>query len=144
MRCVQGVSVTTKTEQGLRRLTQRAHSRVHQVCHVIVGFVCFVLILVFHIVIGVGRPTVQREGFTTSTSFHQEDAIPSVKFFSSGCCTPTSSCHRSLNLYPKFLHIFHLENGSFWSLRARDLLCDFRNSDDLLLLSTEAEESRPV
>ena len=31
-----------------------------------------------------------------------------------------------------------------WSLRVRDLLRDFRNSGDLLLLSTESEESRPV
>ena len=29
-------------------------------------------------------------------------------------------------------------------MRVRDLLRDFRNSDDLLLLSTEYEESRPV
>ena len=38
MRCVQGLSVTTEKEQGLRRLTLRACSRVHQVCHAIVGF----------------------------------------------------------------------------------------------------------
>ena len=51
------MSVTTKTEQGIRRL--RAHSRVHQVCHVIVGFhvlcVDVTLDLGFHVVIGVGR-----------------------------------------------------------------------------------------
>ena len=51
--------------------------------------------------------------FETSTSFHHAYAIPSTKFFSSGCCSPTLSCHRQLNLYPKFLHISHRKNGSF-------------------------------
>ena len=110
MRCVQGMSVTTDTEQGLRRLTLRACSRVHQVCHVIVGFHVLRVdvtldILVFTLSL-VGRLTV-------STSFHHAYAIPSTKFFSSGCCSPTLSCHRQLNLYTKFLHISHRENGSF-------------------------------
>ena len=79
MRCVQGMSVTAETEQGLRRLALRACSRVHQVCHVIVGFhvlrVDVALDLGFHVVIGVGRLTVQQEGFirqlhfTTHTQF---------------------------------------------------------------------------
>ena len=72
MRYVQGMSVTTETEQGLRR--QRAHSRVHQVCHVIVKFHVLCVDLGFHVVIGVGRLTVQ---------FHHAYAIPSTKFFSS-------------------------------------------------------------
>ena len=67
----------------------------------------------FHIVIGVGCLTVQQEGFITSTSFHHAYAIPSTKFFLLGSCSPTLSCHRQLNLYPKFLHISHRENGSF-------------------------------
>ena len=54
--------MTAETEQGLRRLTLRACSRVHQVCHVIVGFhvlrVDITLDLGFHVVIGVGRLTV--------------------------------------------------------------------------------------
>ena len=50
--------------------------------------------------------------FYTSTSIHHAYAIPSTKFFSSGCCSPTLSCHRQFNLYPKFLHISHRENGS--------------------------------
>ena len=116
MRCVQGMSVTTDTEQGLRRLTLRACSRVHQVCHVIVGFhvlrVDVTLDLGFHVV--VGRTSHRSAGrFYTSTSFHHAYAIPSTKFFSSGCCSPTLSCHRQLNLYTKFLHISHRENGSF-------------------------------
>ena len=49
----------------------------------------------------------------SSTAFHHAYAIPSVTFFSSGCCSPTLSCHRPLNLYPKFLHVSHRENGSF-------------------------------
>ena len=86
-------------------------------CHVIVGFhvlrVGVTLDLGFHVVIGVGRLTVQQEGLYTSTSFHHAYGIPSTKFFSSGCCSPILSGHRQLNLYSKFLHISHGENGSF-------------------------------
>ena len=102
------MSVTTQTEQKLRRLTLRACSRVTQVCHVIVGFhvlrVDVTLDLGFHVVIDVGRLAVQ---------FHHAYTIPSTKFFSSGCCSPIVSCHRQLKLYPKFLHIAHRENASF-------------------------------
>ena len=49
----------------------------------------------------------------SSTAFHHANATPSVKFFPSGCCSPTVSCHRPLNVYPKFLHFSHRENGSF-------------------------------
>ena len=82
MRCVQRMNVTADTEQGLRRLTLRACSRVHQVCHVIAGFrvlrVDDSLDLGFHVVIGVGRLTVQEEGFYTSTSAY---AIPVQSYF---------------------------------------------------------------
>ena len=81
MRCVQGMSVTTETEQALRRITLRAHSGVHQVCHVIVGFHVLCVDLGFHVVIGVGRLAVQQENFYTSTSFHHAHAIPSTKLF---------------------------------------------------------------
>ena len=62
------------TEQGLRRLYQlRAHSHVPLVCHVIVGFhvlrVDVSLDLGFHVVIGVGRLTVQQEGFVRQLHF---------------------------------------------------------------------------
>ena len=67
----------------------------------------------FHVVIGVGRLTVQKEGFRRQFHLHHAYAIPSTKFFSSGCCSPTLSCHRQLNLYPKFLHISQRENWSF-------------------------------
>ena len=76
MRWEQRVSVTTETEQGLRRPTLRAHSRIHQVCHGIDGFRVLCVDRIFHVVIGVGRLTVQREGFirqlhfTTHTQFH--------------------------------------------------------------------------
>ena len=79
MRCVQGMSVTTKTEQGLRR--PRPHSRVHQVCHVIVGFHVLCVALGFHVVIGVERLTVQQEGFirqlhfTTHTQFQVQSSF---------------------------------------------------------------------
>ena len=61
------MSLTAETEQGLRRLTLRAHSRVHQVCHVTVGFHVLCVDLGFHVVIGVGRLIVQRDVFYTST-----------------------------------------------------------------------------
>ena len=51
--------------------------------------------------------------FYKSTLFHHACAIPNTKFFSSECFSPTLSCHRQLNLYPKFLHNSHRENGSF-------------------------------
>ena len=60
-------------------------------------------------------PTSHRSAgrFYTSKSFHHAYAISSTKFFSSGCCSPTLSCHRQLNMYPKFFHISHREDGSF-------------------------------
>ena len=65
MRRVQGMSVTAETEQGLGRLSQlRAHSRVHVVLRVDVS-----LDLGFHVVIGVGRLTVQQEGFIRQLHF---------------------------------------------------------------------------
>ena len=76
----------------------------------------------FHVVIGVGRLTVQQESFYKSTAFHHAYAIPSTKFFSPGCCSPTLSCHRQLNLYHKFLHISHCGNGSFEVLSLHHLL----------------------
>ena len=111
MRCVQGVSVATETEQGLRRLTLRAHSRVHQVCHVIVGFHVICVDLCFSRCHWCRTSHRSAGRFYMSTSFHHAYAIPSVKFFSSGCCSLTSSCHRPLNQYRKFLHISHHENG---------------------------------
>ena len=67
------MSVTTQTEQELRRPTLRACSRVTQVCHVIVGFhvlrVDVTLDLGFHVVIGVGRLNVQQDGFIRQLHF---------------------------------------------------------------------------
>ena len=40
--------------------------------------------------------------------------------------------------------VYVYERCAGGSVRVRDLLCDFRNFDDLLLLSTESEESRTV
>ena len=63
------MSVTAETEQRLRKLTLRACSRLHQVCHVIVGFHVLRVDLGFHVVIGVGRLTVQQEGFIRQLHF---------------------------------------------------------------------------
>ena len=63
----------------------RAHSRFHQVCHVMVGIhvlrVDVSLDLGFHVVIGVGRLTVQQEGlirqlhFTTHAQFQVQSSF---------------------------------------------------------------------
>ena len=47
----------------------------------------------------------------SSTAFHHAYAIPSEKFCPSGCCSPIVSCHRPLNVYPKFLPIYHRETA---------------------------------
>ena len=82
-------------------------------CDVIVGFHVLFVDLGFQVVIGVGRPTVQQEGFIRQLHFTTHTQFQVQSSFSSGCCSPTLSCHRQLNLYPKFLHISHRENGSF-------------------------------
>ena len=81
------------------------------------GFMGFVLMLLwdlgFHGVIGVGRLTVQQEGFirqlhiTTHTQFQvQSSFLLDVVLW-------LCFCHRQLNPYPKFLHMSHRETGSF-------------------------------
>ena len=50
--------------------------------------------------------------FFSSTAFYHANATQSTKFFPSGCCSPTVSCHRPLNMYPKFMQNSHRENGS--------------------------------
>ena len=106
MRCVQRMSVTAETEQGLRRLTLRACSRVHQVCHVNVGVhvlrVDVTLDLGFHVVIGVGRLAAQQEGFvrqlhfTTHTQFQVQSsflldvAVRLCPVIVNSICTPNS------------------------------------------------------
>ena len=79
MRCGQDMSVTTETEQGQKRLTLRAHSRVHQVYHVTVGFHVLCVDLGFHV--GVGHLTVQQDdferqlNFTTHTPFQVQSSF---------------------------------------------------------------------
>ena len=63
------MSVKAETEQGLRRLTLRAHARVHQVCHVTVGFHVLCVDLGLHVDIGVGRLTVQQDDFVRQLNF---------------------------------------------------------------------------
>ena len=77
-------------------------------CHVIVGFHVLCVDLGFHVVIGVGRLTVQQEGFIRQLHFTTHTPFQIQSSF-----RPTLSCHRQLNPYPKFLHISHRENGSF-------------------------------
>ena len=107
---MQGMSVTMQDYEDEQL---RAHSRVHQVCHVIVGFHVLCVDLGVHVVIGVGRLTVQQESCIRQLHFTTHTHFPSTKFFSSECWSPILSCHRQLNPYSKFLHISHREKGSF-------------------------------
>ena len=66
MRCVQGMSVTTQDYEDYQL---RAHSRVTQMCHVIAGFHVLRVDLGFHVVTGVGRLTVQQDGFIRQLHF---------------------------------------------------------------------------
>ena len=93
-------------ELTTKNATPRARSRVHVVLRVHSGswfsrcHLC-------------GTPQRPERWFYSSTAFYHANATPIAKFFPSGCCSPIVSCHRSVNLYTKFLHISHLENGSF-------------------------------
>ena len=60
------MSVTTQDYEDKQLC---AHSRVTQVCHVIVGFHVLCVDLGFRVVIGVGRLTIQQEGFTRQLHF---------------------------------------------------------------------------
>ena len=73
-------------------------------------FVLFLWILAFTLLL-VGRLNVQQEGFISQLHFttHTQHQVQSS--FLSGCCSPTLSCHRPLNPYPKFLHIFIAKTG---------------------------------
>ena len=96
------------TEQGLRRLTPRVHSRVHQVCHVIVGF--HVLDVGFHVVIECsGRLTVQQDAFCTyalvdfTIRIRRFQVQPS---FLLSMLSSDLSCHRRLSTVYQILACF--------------------------------------
>ena len=105
--CVQE-NVCDDAEQ--RRLTKKTtRTFTCSCCAAHVFMLCCVLflwILVFTL-------SSQRSARWSSVAFHHAYAMPSAEFFPSGCCSPIVYCHRPLNLYTKFLHISHLENGSF-------------------------------
>ena len=78
------MSVTTQDYEDQQL---RAHSRVTRVCHFIVGFhvlrVDVSLDLGFHVVISVGRLTVQQEGFISQQHFttHTQIQVQSSFFW---------------------------------------------------------------
>ena len=91
----------------------------------LLGFMCFVLkflwILVFTLSLVSDVSPFSRK------VLHVNFISPRIrnskyKVLSSGCCSPTLSCHRQLNLYPKFLHISHCANGSFEVLSLQTML----------------------
>ena len=69
------------TTQDYEDLQIRAHSRVHQVCHVTIGFHVLCVDLGFHVVIGVGRLTVQREGLKRQLNFTTRNSKYKIIFF---------------------------------------------------------------
>ena len=81
---------------------------------------CFVLILIFLVVIGVGRLTVQQERFLRQLHFTTHTQFQIQSSLVRDVVLRLLSCHRQLNLYPKFLHISHRENGSFEVLSLHD------------------------
>ena len=95
------------TEQGTTKTaTLRARSRVQVTVgfHVVLRVVS--LDIGFHVVIGVGRRNVQQDGFIRQLHFTTHTQYQGAKFFSSGCCSPTLSCHRPLNLISQILAYF--------------------------------------
>ena len=101
----------------LQRLTTNNYAHIHVFTKCVTslsGFMCFVLILVFTLSLVSDVSSSSFSGMFFFVNFKSPRIRNSSrKFFSSGCCSPTLSCHRQLNLYPKFLHISHRENGSF-------------------------------
>ena len=71
------------------------------------GFMCFVLILVFTLSLVSDVSPFSKKVWYVNFISPRILNFPSTKFFSSGCCSPTLSCHRQLNLYPKSC-IFHI------------------------------------
>ena len=105
----------TKQRLTTKSATLRARSRVH----VTVEFHAVLRVLRvdsldlgFHVVNGVGRLNVQQDGFTRQLHFttHTQHQVQSSFLLD----VVVLRCSVSpLNLYPKFLHISHRENGSF-------------------------------
>ena len=102
---VQEMSVTT--HNWLRRLQHYAHAHVFVLSFVLV---LWILVFTLSMVSNVWTSSKKRRSYP-STAFHHANVTPTASFFSSGCCSPTVSCHRPLDLYPKFLHIFIAKTG---------------------------------
>ena len=82
----------------------------------LLGFMCFVLMFLWILVFTLSlvsdvSPFSRKVLYVNLISPRIRDS--KYKVLSSGCCSPTLSCHRQLNLHPKFLNISHRENGSF-------------------------------
>ena len=110
MRCVQGISATTQDYEDKQL---RAHSHVHQECHVIVGFHVLCVHLGFHVVIGVGRLTVQQDGFIRQLHFttHTQHQVQSSFLLD----VVVRLCPVIVNsiCIPNSFRISHREKGSF-------------------------------
>ena len=120
MRCAQGMSVTTKDYNT----NNYAHIHVLPKCvSSLLGFMCFVLmflcILVFTLSLVSDVSPLSRKVFYVNF-ISPRIRNSKYKVLSSGCCSPTLSFHRQLNLYPKFLHISPRENGSFEVLSSQN------------------------
>ena len=80
------------------------------------GFMCFVLMFLWILVFTLSLVS-DVSPFSTKVLYvnfiSPRLRNSKYKVLSSGCCSPTLSCQRQLNLYPKFLHISHREKGSF-------------------------------
>ena len=99
-----------------KKTNNYAHTHVLSKCVTsLLGFMCFVLMFLWILVFTLSlvsdvSPFSKKVLYVNFLSPRIRDS--KYKVLSSGCCSPTLSCHRQLNLYPKFLHISHRENGS--------------------------------
>ena len=92
----------------------------------LLGFMCFVLMFLWILVSKLSL--VSDVSPFSRKVLHVNFISPRIrnskyKVLSSGCCSLTLSCHRQLNLYPKFFHISHRENGSFAELSSQFSSC---------------------
>ena len=67
----------------------------------------------FHVVIGVGRLNVQQEGFIRQLHFTTHTQHQVQISFLLDVVVRLCPVIVHIDLYPKFLHISHRENGSF-------------------------------
>ena len=130
-------------EHGLRRLQHSAHAHVFM--SLLSFMLCFVfsLDLGFHVVIGVGRLSVQQDGFirqvhfTTHTQYQVQSSFLLDVVVQLCPVIVLSIC------IPKFLHIFHRDHGSFEVLSLQTPKLPGRDMAEEAQISTQRDDQDP-